>query len=599
VNVVLPGFKSRIALACVTATALTATTAVLGLNSPIVDRPAVFVTMRSLVCLGLVVIALVALAHGSSARLVTLLVAIGFASALAGLTESTVPALFAIGRITIPVWIVLTMYFCLSDSDGRIADRSASVLLTLAAAGFATLLAADLLVSHVPPVAGPFVRCVNGGCPGNPLNVVELPAVGRGLSTVLALWTAVTLATAAFLVGRRVHAATRLQRRRLAPQLIWAVLTAVAYGSFVAVRAVDGHARVLTAVAVAVAALIAALPFVIALGMARGRVLAMSGLERMVAGLGDALSHRELQRAMSRALGDPTLTLLVWRASLGGYVDTDGRTVGAMATSPERRITRFRRNGANLAAVAHDPALSDERDVLKAVGSAVSLALDNTRLNADLLTSIGELEASRMRLASAADQERRRIEQDLHDGAQQALIALRIKLTLLAELASEDPHSVGPGLANAADQVDAAIDQIRNLAQGIYPSALRDLGVAAALSAVARESPNAVAVRADLNRRFAPEIEAAVYFCCVEGLQNVAKHCGASARVEVHVAVGPDGFEFVLADDGPGFDPALVVSRHGIPGMHDRLAAVGGTLTIDSSPGRGTILTGSVPAALL
>jgi signal transduction histidine kinase len=247
----------------------------------------------------------------------------------------------------------------------------------------------------------------------------------------------------------------------------------------------------------------------------------------------------------------------------------------------------------------HDPVLADERDVLEAAGSAVSLAHDNARLTADLDMSIEELEASRKRLASAADQERRRIEQDLHDGAQTGLIALRIKLGLLEELAAEDPASVALGLADAAKQVDIALAQIRNLAQGIYPTALRDLGIARALSVVARESPITVALHADLRRRFPPDVETAVYFCCVEALQNVAKHCGPGARASVTLADRPDGLEFLIADNGPGFDPATITPTHGITGMRDRLGAVGGTLTITSTPRRGSTLTGRVPVAVL
>ncbi len=576
---------------------LTGATAVIGLNSAIVDRPAVFVTLRTVGCLGMVVIALVALAQGSRGRLAALLLAIGFVFALNGFTESTAPGLFVIGRITIPLTLWLLMYFCLTYPEGRIEDRAASVLLALAAVGFVALLAGSLLLARVPPVAGPFVRCTDGGCPANPLNLLDLPGMGRALSTALALWTTITLAATAILVGQRVRIATRLQRRGLAPQLTWAVLIAVGYGFFVSVRAVDEHARLLTPAAVIVAAIIAALPFAIAVGMARGRVLAMSGLEHMVAELGEHPSLAELQHTMARAFADPTLKLLVWRPSVEGYVDIDGHEVESLATAPGRRVTPFSRDGANLAAVAHDPALSDERDVLQAAGSAVSLALDNARLSAELGTSIEELEASRKRLSSAAESERRRIEQDLHDGAQQGLIALRIKLSLLEELALEDPRSVVPGLVDAGQQVDVAIDQIRSLAQGIYPSALFDLGVASALAAVAREAPITVALHADLRRRFPPDVETAVYFCCVEALQNVAKHCGARARATVSLRDRPDGLEFVVADDGPGFDPALITAAHGITGMRDRLAAVGSTLMITSTRGRGTTVTGHVPAA--
>ena len=151
----------------------------------------------------------------------------------------------------------------------------------------------------------------------------------------------------------------------------------------------------------------------------------------------------------------------------------------------------------------------------------------NAGLERELSSSVEQLEMSRRRLAQAADAERRRIEQDLHDGAQQDLIGLRIKLSLLEAAAREEGSSVVSGLVDAGRRVDSAIAQVRDLARGIYPGLLRDFGLAEALAAIARDMPLGVSVHADTRRRFAPEVETAVYFCCVEALQNVAKHCGA------------------------------------------------------------------------
>ena len=202
-------------------------------------------------------------------------------------------------------------------------------------------------------------------------------------------------------------------------------------------------------------------------------------------------------------------------------------------------------------------------------------------------------------MAGAADEERRRIEQDLHDGAQQGLVALRINLALLAELAVEDPQSIAPALAEAGERIDKALDHIRSLAKGIYPPVLRDLGLAYALGAVVRDLPLEVDMRSNLKRRFATDVETAVYFCCVEALQNVAKHCGGSARVDMHASEEPSGLRFTIADDGPGFDPALITTTRGLTGMRDRLEAIGGELTVSSARGAGTTVTGRVPANLL
>jgi signal transduction histidine kinase len=230
----------------------------------------------------------------------------------------------------------------------------------------------------------------------------------------------------------------------------------------------------------------------------------------------------------------------------------------------------------------------------------VLLAVDNARLQAELHGSTSELKASRNRVALAADQVRAGIERDLHDGAQQRLVALRIKLNLLQELAADDPQSVARGLAIAGEEIDAALEEIRNLARGIYPTDLRDRGLSDALASVARVLPCDVTLPRARCPRFSPEVESAVYFCCLEALQNVAKHCRAGAGVEVRLRNEGDGsLRFEVADDGQGFDPARALDAHGLNGMRDRIAEIGGELTICSSPQAGTTVTGHVPSEAL
>ncbi len=584
--------------ACAGALALTATTAVIGFGSSIVDRPALFVTLRVVCCIGLLVIAVAVLARGAGARMAALILAASSAIALSGLTAANSPFPFALGRIAVPVSLLLIVYVCFAYPSGYIEQLSAARLLASSAVAMAVLLAANLLLSNVEPVAGPFVRCSGSECPSNPLNIVDIGhGAGKALSTGLALVTALSLAAAAVLVAIRAARSTPLQRRSLAPLLAWATLAAGGYAFFVSVRAIHDHAPLLTPTAVATAAIIAAMPLAIALGFVRGRVFAMGALEHMIGALGAESSLAGVQQAMSRAFADPRLQLLFWRPSDERYVDVDGVAVELSAVARYQKVTPLHRNGDNLAAVAHDPVLSEH--ALEAAASAVRLALDNARLQQDLTASIDELAASRKRVAGAADEERRRIEQDLHDGAQQGLVALRIKLQLLEELATEDPESVAPALADAGERIDEALDHIRSLAKGIYPATLRDLGLAYALGAVVRELPLEVVVRTDLKRRFATDVETAVYFCCVEALQNVTKHCGSGARVDLRAAEEPYGLRFVIADDGPGFDTAVITPTRGLTGMRDRVEAIGGELTISSTQGGGTTVTGRVPASLL
>lgn len=584
--------------ACAGAIALAAATAVINLESSIVDRPVLFTSLRLVYCGGLVVIALAVLARGAGARMAGPILAASYLLALAGLTAVNSPVAFTLGRIAVQASLLLCLYVVFAYPSGHVEQRGATRLLAGSGVAMALLLAANLLLSDIQPVAGPFVRCSGSECPSNPLNVLAAGhGAGTALSTALAVVTALTLAGAAVLVALRAARATPLQRRSLAPLLTWAVLAALSYAFFLSVRTSDQHASLLTPAAVATAAIIAAMPLAIGLGIARGRVFAMGALEQMVAALGGESSLAGLQQTMSRAFADTRLRLLLWQSSDSRYVDVDGAVVELVAIDPRRKITPVSRNGDNLAAVVHDPMLSEH--VLEASVSAIRLAVDNARLQHDLTASIDELAASRKRVAGAADEERRRIEQDLHDGAQQGLVALRIKLALLAELAAEDPQSIVPALADAGERVDKALDHIRSLAKGIYPSTLRDLGLGYALGAVVRDLPLEVVVRTDLNRRFPTDVETAVYFCCVEALQNVAKHCGSGARVDLQASEEPCGLRFMIADCGPGFDPALKRATRGLTGMRDRLEAIGGELTIRSARGAGTTVTGRVPASLL
>ena len=292
--------------------ALTAVMVVIGLESPIVDRAATFVALRTVFCVGVVAIALVLLARGMARRLVGLLIVIGYTIAIAGLTEVDSPIPFAVGRLAIPVAILSTVYFCLAYPSGRIEDRAAFVTFAATATVVVVLDAANVLLSDIPPVAGPLVRCAGSACPENPFNVVSL-GVGAsrtlssslGLATTLAVFSAAVLTGTALLRRKRLVCSAAVLRR-----CSWTILAALAYGSFVGVRAVDEHQRALDPGAVVVAAVIAALPFAIALGIARGRLFAMRALEEMIAALGTHPTLIAMQRAMARAFGDPTLRLL-------------------------------------------------------------------------------------------------------------------------------------------------------------------------------------------------------------------------------------------------------------------------------------------------
>ena len=242
--------------------------------------------------------------------------------------------------------------------------------------------------------------------------------------------------------------------------------------------------------------------------------------------------------------------------------------------------------------------LSSEREMETLLERMSTIVLDNQRLTAEATLATREVERSRSRIVASVERERRRIERDLHDGAQQRLVALRIELELAAELVRLDPQRGADRLEELERGVDEALDELRSLAHGVCPPLLADRGVAEALQAVARRSPIGVDVVARHVGRYAPEVEGAIYFCVVEALQNVLKHADARV-VEIRLdGRRGSGLRFSVRDDGAGARDGAMAPGAGITNMRDRLAAVGGELAIDSAAGVGTTVRGDVPIAV-
>jgi signal transduction histidine kinase len=252
---------------------------------------------------------------------------------------------------------------------------------------------------------------------------------------------------------------------------------------------------------------------------------------------------------------------------------------------------------------AHDdePFAEEDDRVLTELARQLGLALHNVQLDSALQESLehlqqanAELRASRARIVATGDAERRKIERNLHDGAQQHLVALAVNLRLAKDLVAEDPDGATEMLEMLGDAVKETIQELRDLAHGIYPPLLMDSGLPEALRAAATRSPLAVRVDAEGVGRYPSEVEAAVYFCCLEALQNAAKHApGATVSIAVHECEGQLHFE--VADDGPGFDVATATAGHGYTNMSDRLGAIGGAVEWRSEPGAGSRIAGSVP----
>jgi signal transduction histidine kinase len=332
-----------------------------------------------------------------------------------------------------------------------------------------------------------------------------------------------------------------------------------------------------------------AVGFLVALLRAR---LARSAVADLVVELGDTAAPGDLRKALARALRDPSLAVAYWLPDSGRYVDADGRPVELPAESERSAVSLVERDGRRVAALVHDPALGDEPGLVRSVCAAAALALENERLQAELRARLEQLRASRARIVDAADEERRRIERNLHDGTQQRLVSISMALGLAQAKLASDPAAAGAVFGEARRGLSAALEELRELSHGIHPGILTERGLAAALDELALRSSVPVQLGiADIDRL--PErIEAAAYYVVSEALANIAKHAHATrARVRVKKADGKVLLE--VADDGIGGADADRGS--GLRGLTDRVDALGGRLRLSSPPGQGTIVKAEIP----
>jgi signal transduction histidine kinase len=293
-----------------------------------------------------------------------------------------------------------------------------------------------------------------------------------------------------------------------------------------------------------------------------------------------------MQSLIGEALGDPTLELALWRRERAGFVDVDDEPVSLPVDHGSRGVTLVEREGGPVAALLHAPDLDIDPEVVEALAATSLLLLENTRL-------VEELRASRARIVDTAETERLRLERDLHDGAQQRLMAIQVKLSLARdEVADGDAARL---LDEIGGDAAAAVEELRRLAHGIYPTILRERGLGDALRAAATTAPLQLTIEDDGVGRCAPTVEAALYFCCLEAIQNAAKHAGSGSHVSVTLRERGGLLDFEVADNGPGVQPSAKWSGIGFTSMRDRIGAVGGELEIVSSPGVGMTVRGSVP----
>jgi len=335
-----------------------------------------------------------------------------------------------------------------------------------------------------------------------------------------------------------------------------------------------------------------ALPLALLWGMLRAR-LARVHVGELVVHL-EQSSPGELRDELARALEDPSLEVAFWLPERGEFVDASGRTFEVPEDGPTRTVTRLEQDDEPLAILVHDPSLRNEPKLVEAVAATARLALQNARLHAEVSAQLEKVKESRTRIVSAADEERRRIERDIHDGAQQRLVALALELrSAQRKLGSELDRELEGLLASAADELQVAVDELRELAQGIHPGVLVQGGLGAALEELAGRSPIPVSVEST-EERFAPEIEGTAYFVASEGLTNVVKHAGAT-RASIRAQRRNGTLVVEVEDDGVG--GASMANGSGLRGLADRVEARGGRLRVTSVGGAGTRLVGEIPCA--
>jgi signal transduction histidine kinase len=302
-----------------------------------------------------------------------------------------------------------------------------------------------------------------------------------------------------------------------------------------------------------------------------------------------------LQAALRDALGDTSLLVYRWDPAVSTYRDAAGAAAQPPPDGPDRAVLTIEHERAPLLAIEHDPALRDDPGLVSAAVAAVRLAVENERLGAEVRMQLEAVRASRARLVEAQDTERRRIERDLHDGAQQRLVSLQLSLQMLRRNLGPDADPAALAeLEAATSEADAAIAEMRELARGVHPAILTEAGLGPALSSLAERSPLPVELDESIDGRLPAPVEATAYFVVAEALTNAVKHA-AAGRAVVQAWTTDDRLHLEIADDGRG--GAVIDDGSGLRGLEDRVTALGGSFDLASPVGGGTTIAVELPCA--
>jgi signal transduction histidine kinase len=511
-----------------------------------------------------------------------LMTAVGFAYFAGSLSDSSTPGVFAVGLLSGSVSFGFLVHLLLAFPEGRLQGPLAK--------GLALWAYLEVTVVQVAHVLVDDTTTGDCGCIANPLLVTHDKGIRDAVIGAQTITSAIGLiGIAAFLWHRR-RTSPQPLRRALGPMYLVGALTMVLTALTLTADVTPFDNQAEAAIDLFTKITLLAVPFGFLLGLMRSRIARGGGVSDLMTrvGSGEKTRPRDL---LADALEDPSLEVAYWLPGRELYVSEDGRPIQLPENGSARTVTAVERDGERVAAIVHDRALDDSRDLVRGAGAAVVLALENERLDAELRARVEDLRASRERLVRAGLDERRRLERDLHDGAQQRLVSMRLALGLARK--ATDPAAAERLVDGALVELDAALEELRKLARGIHPGVLTDHGLAPALSALADRAP--LPVQLDVDAERLPEaVESAAYFTVAEALTNVAKYARAG-HAHVRVARHNGHVLVEVSDDGVGgADPR---AGTGLSGLSDRVAALGGRFDLHSPAGAGTVLRAEIPCA--
>jgi len=539
------------------------------------DVDLVQVALLDWITIPFVLAGLVAWWRRPDSRLGPLMIAGGFASGLSALQLTHVDALYTIGAVFDILPAAFFLHVCLAFPDGRLRSRFEQVLVVVA-------YSAAIGLQLVKMALGAFG-------PNNLIALGSWPSAAADVQHVQLLTISAACVAGAFVLVNRRRQAGRLRRHSL--ELL---VDSFAVGLvMIAALFVDGDLAGpwFQQLQRATLIVIGLSPIVFLVGLLDER-LGRSAVADLMLELRSDPPPRQLRNALARALRDPSLTLAYWLPDFHTYVDLDGKPVDP-SQEEGRTATVLDRNGSRVAALVHDEALDDEPELLEAVVAAAGISLENARLQAELHARLVELTGSRARVIDAGQKERQRLERNLHDGAQQRLIALSLQLSLLEQKVSEQPE-VRAELDQARREIALSLEELRDVARGIHPAVLTGHGLKVALESLAARAPFPVRLTVNLDQRLPERVEVAAYYVVSESLTNIGKH--AEARdASVRVARTDSRLVVEVVDDGIG--GADTEGGSGIRGLADRVEALGGRLRIWTPRGGGTRVEAESPCA--